>query len=114
MNIPVINLEQGMPYADEAVRRMNVALRMAHSGSTKAVKLIHGYGSSGTGGRIKTEVHRALAEKKQRGEIKEYIKGEEFSPFYESCRKALDTLPQLQNDRDYLRCNQGITIVVYK
>lgn len=114
MNIPIINLEQGMPYADEAVRRMNVMLRSARTGGARAVKIIHGYGSSGTGGRIRTEVHRALAEKKQRGEIKEYVKGEEFSPFYESCRKALDVLPQLQNDRDYLRCNQGITIVVYK
>ncbi|SDN01181.1 Smr/MutS family protein [Acetanaerobacterium elongatum] len=113
MNIPIINLEKGMPYAEDAVRIMNAALRLQRSAGSKAVKLIHGYGSSGTGGRIKAEVHRALEEKKRRGEIREYIKGEEFSLFYAPCRKMLDTLPQLQNDKDYLRCNQGITIVFF-
>lgn len=114
MNIPIINLEKGMPYAEDAVRIMNAALRLQRSAGNKAVKLIHGYGSSGTGGRIKTEVRRALEEKKKRGEIIAYIKGEEFSLFYEPCRRLLDTLPGLQNDKDYLRCNQGITIVILK
>ncbi|MFA9379694.1 MAG: Smr/MutS family protein [Acetanaerobacterium sp.] len=114
MKITVINLEQGMPYVDEAIRRMNAGLRTARADGTRTVKLIHGYGSSGTGGRIRTAVERELAEKKRRGEIKEFVRGEEFTPFSDSCRKALDLVPDLQSDRDYLRCNQGITIVVLR
>ncbi len=112
MKLTVTNLEQGKPFAEEAVRRMRFALRSARAGGTQAVKLIHGYGSSGTGGRIKTCVHKELAVMKRGGEIKDFIAGEEFTPFSEICRRALDRYPDLQKDKDYLRCNQGITIVL--
>lgn len=114
MNMTVVNLEQGMPYVDEAIRRMNGALRSARAGGTRVVKLIHGYGSSGTGGKIRVAVAAELANKKRSGEIKEYVRGEDFTPFSESCRKVLDLVPELQKDKDYLRCNQGITIVLLR
>ncbi len=114
MKMTVINLEQGMPYVDEALRRMSAGLRSARAGGVRAVKLIHGYGSSGSGGKIRTAVEDALAGKKRSGEIREYVRGEDFTPFHESCRKALDLVPELQNDKDYLRCNQGITIVILR
>lgn len=114
MKLTVINLEQGMPYVDEALRRMNAGLRSARAGGAQAVKLIHGYGSSGTGGKIRTAVATELAAKKRAGEIRGYVPGEEFTPFSDSCRRALDLLPELQKDKDYLRCNPGITIVVLR
>lgn len=114
MNIPVINLEQGMPYVEEAIRRMNAGLRSARANGARAVKLIHGYGSSGAGGKIRTAVAAELAGKKRSGEIREFVRGEDFTPFSESCRKALDLLPELQKDKDYLKCNQGITIVILR
>lgn len=114
MNITVVNLEQGMPYVDEAIRRMNAGLRSARAGGARVVKLIHGYGSSGTGGKIRTAVATELANKKRSGEIKEYVRGEDFTPFSDSCRRVLDLVPELQKDKDYLRCNQGITIVLLR
>lgn len=112
MGILVINLETGRPTVEAATQHMSQALRSAKSQRLSAVKLIHGYGSSGVGGKIRAEVHRQLASMQRAGKIKAYIKGEEFSPFEESARKALDSCPQLSRDSDFSRQNHGITVVV--
>ena len=50
------NLEAGMPTADQAVRRLNTILYAQRAMRTKAFKIIHGYGSSGKGGRLRVEL----------------------------------------------------------
>ena len=110
--VMVLNLELGMPTVEMAKRRLNSGLSNARSQRVRAVKLIHGYGSSGKGGRIKREVHRQLESMKLEGRIREYVKGEEFSPFEASARHAIDLCPELAKDRDYSYCNHGITVVV--
>ena len=112
MSVVKINLESGMPTVETAKMKMSQALRSAKANRTQAVKLIHGYGSSGRGGAIKEEVRRQLASMKRSGAIKEFVKGEEFSPFEGCARHALDLCPELSRDRDYSRCNHGITIVI--
>ncbi len=107
-----INLEAGMPTVEVAKSRMNAALRSARAQRMTALKLIHGYGSSGHGGRIRTGIRRELNLMKQSGTIKEVVPGEEFSPFEECARRALLACPELTRDRDYTRCNQGITVVI--
>ena len=107
-----VNLEQGMPTVSMAMTRLGQALRSAKAGGAGAVKLIHGYGSSGQGGAIRAAVHRELRQRQRRGEIRAYIPGERFSPFYEEARQGIDLCPELARDRDYTRTNQGITIVV--
>ena len=103
-----VNLEQGMPTVSMAMTRLGQALRSAKAGGAGAVKLIHGYGSSGQGGALRAAVHRELRQRQRRGEIP----GERFSPFYEEARQGIDLCPELARDRDYTRTNQGITIVV--
>lgn len=110
----IINLEAGYPTADEALRRMEFEMRRARSVGERAVKLIHGYGSSGKGGKIRSEVRRALAAKQRAGEIKGFIAGEDFSPFGESYQRLSGVLPALSSDRDFARGNDGITVVVFK
>ena len=107
-----INLEAGMPTADAALRRLNLQLQSARAGGTKCVKVIHGYGSTGNGGAIRTAVRKELSERKRQGRVKLWIPGEEFSPFFEDARTAVYRYPALTRDRDYGRTNQGITIVV--
>lgn len=112
MVIQVVNLEQGMPAAAVAMQRMKQALRTARVSRTPAVKLIHGYGSTGRGGAICAEARRELAELQRQGSIRLFVPGEEFSPFYADARRALDLVPQLARDSDYSRTNQGVTIVI--
>ncbi|MEG0753920.1 MAG: Smr/MutS family protein [Angelakisella sp.] len=108
----VVNLESGMPGVETAMIQLRQSLLTAKSRRTKVIKLIHGYGSSGRGGVIRTAVRSELARRKQSGQIKEYVTGEEFSPFYENARLAVEAEPELRKDLDYARTNQGITIVV--
>lgn len=50
MSVVTINLESGMPTVETAKMKMSQALRSAKANRTQAVKLIHGYGSSGGAG----------------------------------------------------------------
>ena len=92
-----VNLEAGRPAAAQAVARMNQAVASARASGAKALKLIHGYGSSGKGGAIRLEVRRELQRKRTAGQIRDFIPGEEFSPFSPAgrCRSspAIRTTP---------------------
>jgi hypothetical protein len=55
-----LNIKQDGPYVDEALERLTDYLRKSLELGIKAIILIHGYGSSGEGGRIKWAIHDAL------------------------------------------------------
>ena len=107
-----VNLELGMPAADAAVKMLSQALRTAKAGGCTVVKAIHGYGSSGRGGAIRSAVLRELASRKSAGTIREYVRGEDFSPFDPASRRILDACPELSNDPDLARTNHGITVIL--
>ncbi len=107
-----VNLEQGMPRADQAIRQLTFELRRSRSLGYGAVKIIHGYGSSGTGGRIRQESRKYLTRLKARGEIADYIPGEEFSIFHSGTLAALRRCDALRKDRDLERHNNGVTIIL--
>ena len=113
MAISIINLEAGMPTVELARSRLNQGLQSARMRGEKAVKIIHGYGSTGRGGKIKADTLAVLAQKQKAGLSRDFVCGEEFSPFYENSRRITAYLPSLTRDSDYSRGNDGITIVVF-
>jgi len=110
--LKVINIKEGMPTADIALRRVNMALTLAKSQGERAVKIIHGYGSGGKGGIIRTRTRAYLAEQKAKGRIRAFIPGEEFSIFNDVVLKAFAVCPALRQDSDLGRSNDGVTVVV--
>jgi len=112
MNILTVNLEENKPTVEQALIRMDGAIRTAKSKGCKVIKFIHGYGSSGKGGVIRHEVQSSLARHQRSGRIKAFVPGENFSPFFAEARLAIDACPTLALDRDYTKSNHGITIVV--
>lgn len=109
-----VNLELGKPFVDEAIRRLTFELKQSERMGVKVLKIIHGYGSSGTGGKIRIEARQYLERLKKRGEIKNYVPGEKFSIFEEDTRTALLLCGELRNDRDLDRHNNGVTFIVFK
>ena len=107
-----VNLEAGHPTTMQALVRMNQALSSART-NTGVLKLIHGYGSSGKGGAIRQAVLEQLQRQKAQGIIREFVPGEELSPFSASGRKALALIPELSRDKEYARGNKGITLVLF-
>lgn len=111
-NFREINLEQGKPTADEAIRRLTFELHHSKAMQVKVLKIIHGYGSTGTGGRIRIEARRYLEGLKRRGQIRDYITGEQFTIFDEPTRNAFSSCDELRRDHDLERHNNGVTFIV--
>ncbi len=109
-----INLEIGMPAAREAVERMRMELRLSKKRDCGAVKLIHGFGSTGRGGKIRTAVRRELKAMQDKGEIGLVVYGEQLSIFDEDTRTLLLQCGALRKDNDLERHNNGITVVGFK
>ncbi len=110
--ISSLNLEEGMPVVSEAVSRMHMGIQEFRVSRIRVVKLIHGYGSTGRGGKICTGVRNELAVMKRRKQIRDFIPGEDFGPVDPSSRKLAETDKTITRDPDYGRMNHGITIVV--
>lgn len=101
-----VNLEERQPTVDQARDRLEVAIKSHRMRDTEGLLLIHGYGSSGEGGAIKEMVHQRLAELRDRGEIRDFVPGEEVG------RAARRRLPQSFTQKKAERENPGITIVL--
>jgi hypothetical protein len=102
-----------MPTVPLALSLLGDALRMARNERYAAVKLIHGYGSSGTGGAIRTAVQAHLMQCARSGEIRAFIAGEEWRISDERSWALLQKFPDLKQDSDLGRGNKGISIVVF-
>ena len=98
-----VDLERGMPTVRAALQRLTLELRRSRGLGCAAVKLIHGYGSSGKGGRIRVEARRRLDRMKAGGE---------FTIFEPRTLAAFQRCPGLRRDPDLERHNNGITVVV--
>lgn len=107
-----VNIKYDMPVAELAVRRTTYAIENGRALGASAVKIIHGYGSSGKGGKIRLEVRAYLERQKQRGKIRDYIPGERFSIFDEATRRAFAHCDELRRDRDLEASNNGMTVVI--
>ena len=108
----VVNLEEGKPFVDAAIRRLTYEL--AHSKKTGCAvpKIIHGYGSSGKGGKIRIAARRELETLQKRGYVKAIIYGEKLSIFDEDTRRALAHCGELRGDPDFERHNNGVTLIM--
>jgi hypothetical protein len=110
--IKVINIEKGMPTVEVAEKRLMFEISTAKREGIKALKIIHGYGSSGVGGGIKGMVKKVLAAKRREGALKAFVSGEEWDIFNQSTRQLMDLCSELRNDKDLQNQNHGITIVL--
>ena len=110
--LKIVNIKEDMPAATDAVRRVTYNIRNGKTLGCAAIKFIHGYGSTGKGGRIRTEVRRYLEDQKRRGQIRDWIPGEDFSIFSEATRSAFRLCGELRQDPDLERHNNGITVVL--
>lgn len=111
-SIPTVNLEEGMPFVDEAIVRLHIGIQEMRVGQIRTVKLIHGYGSTGCGGKICIGVRTELAAMKRKKLIRDFIPGEDFGPTDAGTRSLTEQNRSVTKDADYGRMNHGITIVV--
>lgn len=110
--VSVVNLEEGYPTANQALLRLEFELRQARERGARAVKLIHGYGSSGVGGALRDAVQQQLRKLQDAGAIRAFVAGENWRVSHETAWEISRQVAELKQDRDLNRGNRGITIVL--
>ncbi len=105
------NLEAGLPTVVQALERLERDLREARACGAKLVRIIHGYGSSGRGGKIRDAVRRELGRKLARGEVRAVVPGENYSSNSNSGRDLLCRFKEVKTTERSDTLNPGLTIV---
>jgi hypothetical protein len=108
-----VNLEAGRPVLDVALNRMNEIIEDSARNNVNVLTLIHGYGSSGKGGVIRSECRKSLDFLKSKGLIRDYIAGEDFNKRSGPVKSILQRYPQLGLNKYLNRGNRGITLVIF-
>ncbi len=114
MSLRIVNLEAGKPTVEEARRKLIDAIEQARKDGTRALKVIHGYGSSGGGGKIRDGVRKSLSLRRKEGKIVMYVPGEKWSALETGTQELLELYTEIRRDTDLGRGNEGITIVLVK
>lgn len=104
-----INVKIDMPTVSEAIRLAKHKLADASRNKVAVVKLVHGYGSTGKGGKIHIALREELIKMKNIGMVKDVIPGEVFTPKH--CKQLIRRFPELKKDDDCNRGNKGITLI---
>jgi len=110
--IKTVNLKSDMPSVQEALQRLDKAIAIARQERHALLKVVHGYGSTGAGGDIRIAAQKRLHEMTECGQIRGSIFGENWSKTDEATWRLLQAQPELKNDPDLGRRNQGITIIL--
>jgi hypothetical protein len=111
-HVVTVNLKSGMPTVEEARARLKIELDKARSSGAAALKIIHGYGSSGVGGALRHAIRRSLRKRVKESIIRAFAAGEEWDPFDPVTQEILNACPALQRDKDLKNYNEGITVVL--
>lgn len=105
-----INLEQGLPSAEDAVRKVEREIGFSR-GKVNVLRIIHGWGSGGTGGKIKQQVHNRLETMLRQSKIKSFTPGEHYSDRTNAGRDLLRRYPDLKKNLRSDSGNLGISFV---
>ena len=108
-----LNIKQDGPYVEEALDRLTDILRKSLEVGIKAIILIHGYGSSGEGGRIKWAIHEALENNRYSDRVDEYHFGEDVAYGSEAYHALLRRRPGLKRYlKRFKEGNAGMTVLL--
>jgi hypothetical protein len=110
-HVRLLNIEDGWPTLEDARRTVAAEIKKARLERVAVLKIIHGYGSSGTGGRLRIGLQKSFGLRKKEGQILDFIPGEDFSIFDARTMALLEAVPELRGDPDLDAINEGITFV---
>lgn len=107
-----VNLERGRPTVETALKRLDLEINRARNESVVVLSLIHGYGSSGKGGRIRIECRKILDYMVQQKRLNGFINGEDFNRRAGAGKALLRRFPDLESTCASEFNNPGVTIAL--
>ena len=110
-----INIKQGSPHVKEALELLTEQLRKCLDLGIKAIILIHGYGSTGEGGRIKWAIQDALENNRYSDRVDEYFFGENVAYGSQAYHALLKRRPGLKRYlKRFKEGNAGMTVLLLR
>ena len=109
-----LNIKEDMPTVAEAEQRLRREISALRTQRVHVIKVIHGYGSGGEGGRIRERVHELCRQFLSSRQITDYVFGEDFDRSVRITSSILKRYPELRKDTDIGRRNRGITILALR
>ena len=111
MYYKTINLKLDNPTVAIALANIETEINTCRLEGIKVLKIIHGYGSHGTGGEIKRALAHWLRINKRKKFIRDYITGETF-PTSDKSKIFKDICPEIMGDTELYYANPGVTIIL--
>jgi hypothetical protein len=108
-----VNIEAGMPSVDEGLRRLEGELMRARQSGIRVVRVIHGWGSTGTGGALRDACRAFLKGKLVTRQIANIIHGEDYSRTTNAGRDLMNRCAELRSSERSDNQNPGITFVEF-
>jgi hypothetical protein len=108
-----VNLEAGLPSVEEALGTFRETLRRAAEAGLQGLVVVHGYGASGSGGKIRRALREGLEQNAWADRIADAIAGEDLKPGGEAYQALIARRPKLKSVlRRNMLGNSGITVVL--
>ena len=112
--IKSINVEFGLTCGEALATVEHEIEVLSFNKATKVLKVIHGYGSSGSGGVIKSGLTELLKRLVKLKKIEDFVQNNKFGTLSDKYKKYTKIYPSLLLDSDLQNLNPGITIVFLK
>jgi hypothetical protein len=96
---------------EAALRAMQDGLTTCRRQGVRAAILIHGYGSTGVGGGIRTAVRRRLGEPALSGVVRDVTSGEQW---HWHKKQFISICKELEEYEGRIANNEGVTVVILK
>ncbi len=109
----VVNIKEDNPNFEYAIFLLETAINDAIACGEKGLIVIHGYGSHGKGGDIKKSALSTLKSLKNRGVIKDFVKGEQWSDTNEVVKQVQKQFPELILQQNLHLLNSGVSVVLF-
>lgn len=107
-----LDVESEKLTVNEALAKVEIEIERAKLAKQNLIKIIHGYGSSGTGGEIKRAVFILLNTLKKQKKITDFLPCEKFGFTHKNYKNLIKSYPYLLVDGNIKNLNPGATIVV--
>jgi hypothetical protein len=106
-----VNIEAGMPSVEDGLARLEGDLARARQSGVRVVRVIHGWGSTGTGGALRDACRAFLKRKLTVRQIANVVHGEDYSRTTNAGRDLMNHCPELRGSERSDSHNPGITFV---
>lgn len=106
-----VDIKAAMPSVAVAKQRLLARIEEAQRSGTAILKVIHGYGSSGVGGKLRVALRKLLGRLASEGKVGRIAPGETWNIFDPTAQGLLQDYEELSGDEDLGQYNAGITVV---